>query len=195
MNNERVSDLLYQALQAEQDGARVYETAIRCATHDGLKEEWARYLRQTRDHEQVLLEVFETLGLDPEGSTPGREVVRQVGGSLLHAMEQALAGGPSEQTQLVACECVVHAETKDHLNWDLLGEVAGRLKGEEARALSRAYEQVGGEEQEHLRRTRGWTRELWLESLGVPSVVPPPEQGEGEDVRAARARVTRRSSP
>lgn len=32
MNNERVSDLLSQALQTEQDGARIYETAIRCVS-------------------------------------------------------------------------------------------------------------------------------------------------------------------
>jgi hypothetical protein len=42
----------------------------------------------------------------------------------------------------VACECVVEAETKDHLNWELI-EVAGRaLKGDEANALKDAYQQV-----------------------------------------------------
>lgn len=95
MNNERVSDLLFQALQTEQDGARIYETAIRCAVNEGLKEEWARYLSQTREHEQALLEVFETMGLDPAARTPGREVVQHMGRSLVEAMEQALGPGPS----------------------------------------------------------------------------------------------------
>jgi rubrerythrin len=196
MNNERVTDLLYQALQTEQDGARVYETAIRCAVNDALKEEWARYLSQTREHEQRLLQVFEALGLDPEVETPGRDLARRLGNALVQVMDQAAAAGPSTNSQLVACECVVHAETKDHLNWELLGHVARKLEGEEADALADAYRQVEDQEDEHLYHTRGWTRELWLQSLGVPAVLPPPE--ERKDVRdsiaAARAKASRRES-
>jgi hypothetical protein len=33
-----------------------------------------------------------------------------------------------------AAECVVEAESKDHMNWKLIGEVAKKLKGDEARA-------------------------------------------------------------
>ncbi len=194
MRAEQVSELLYQALQTEQEGSRVYETALRCAVNDDLKEQWARYLSQTREHEQTLLGVFETMGLDPGTRTTGREVVRQIGDSLVQAMEKALAGGPSSAAQLVACECVVHAETKDHLNWELLGMVADRLKGDEATTLKKAYDQIEDQEDEHLYHTRGWTRELWLESLGVTPVLPPPE--ETKDVRdaisAARAKATRR---
>jgi hypothetical protein len=43
-------------------------------------------------------------------------VVRHIGQSLVKAMEMALAGGKPEAPRLVAAECVVHAETKDHLN-------------------------------------------------------------------------------
>lgn len=196
MRNDRISDLLYQSLQTEQDGARVYEAAIRCAVNDSLKQEWARYLGETRQHEQSLMEVFEALGLDPDGSTPGREVVRHIGRSLVEAMEKALGSGPSDEAQLVACECVVHAETKDHLNWQLLGEVASRLKDEEAEALTKAYQRVEDQEDQHLYHSRGWARELWLESLGVPAVLPPPE--ERRDVRdaisAERARGSREES-
>jgi hypothetical protein len=167
VNNERVSDLLFQALQAEQDGARVYETAIRCAVREPLKEDWARYLSETREHEQALLEVFEEMGLDPGTSTPGREVARGIGRSLVEAMEQALRGGPSETAELVASECVVHAETRDQLNWELLGHVSRRLKGDEAEALARVHRDVEEEAAEHLGRSRGWARELWLESLGL----------------------------
>jgi hypothetical protein len=39
----------------------------------------------------------------------------------------------------------------------------------------------------------GWTRELWIESLGMPAVLPPPE--EEKDVKTAigadRARQAR----
>ncbi len=194
MNNERVSELLYQALQTEQDGGRIYETAIRCATRDGLKDQWARYLHQTRQHEQLLLQVFETLGLDPASTTPGRELARRIGRSLVEAMEEALRGGPSEQAQLLACECIVLAETKDQLNWELLGQVAGRLKGEEARALAAAHHEVGGQEEEHLQHTRAWVRELWLEGLGLAAGATAPEGRTRSEDAALRAR-SRRVSP
>ena len=36
----------------------------------------------------------------------------------------ALDAGKPEAAEIVAAECVVHAETKDHLNWELIGELA-----------------------------------------------------------------------
>ena len=95
---------------------------------------------------------------------------------------------------MVAAECVVLAETKDHQNWELIGEVAKKLKGDEAKALKEAREEVEDEEDEHLYHTMGWTRELWIESLGMPAVIPPPE--EEKDVKtaigAARAKAARK---
>ena len=90
-------------------------------------------------------------------------------------METAQGADPSA-AQLVAAECVVEAESKDHMNWELIGEVAKKLKGDEARVLKEAYEEVEEEEDEHLYHTMGWARELWLESLGLPAVLPPPEE-------------------
>ena len=49
-------------------------------------------------------------------------------------------------------------------------------------------------EDEHLYHSTGWCRELWIESLGLPAVLPPPE--EEKDVKtasgAARAKKARR---
>ena len=39
------------------------------------------------------------------------------------------------------------------------------------------------EEDEHLYHTKGWCRELWLKSLGLPAELPPPE--EKRDVKSA----------
>lgn len=36
----------------------------------------------------------------------------------------ALKSGNPEAAQIVAAECVVAAETKDHLNWELVGQAA-----------------------------------------------------------------------
>ena len=144
---------------------------------------------------QVVRTIFEKVGLDPETDTPGRKVVRHIGESLVKAMEMAKSAGKPEAAQLVAAECVVLAETKDHLNWDLIGQVAKKATGEGGKALKEAHDVVEPEEDEHLYHTTGWTRELWIDSLGIPAVLPPPE--EEKDVKtaigAARAKQDRGS--
>ena len=124
--------------------------------------------------------MLETLGLDVDAETPGRKVVRHIGESLVKAMELALSEGPREATELVAAECVVHAETKDHQNWELMGLCSKKLTGEEAGILARACEEVEDEEDEHLYHTMGWCRELWIKALGMPAQLPPPEQPPSE---------------
>jgi hypothetical protein len=74
------------------------------------------YLEQTERHAQILRELFATLQLNPDQETLGRQMVRHSGQSLVTAMEMALPAGGREAAQLVAAECVVAAETKDHLH-------------------------------------------------------------------------------
>lgn len=193
MKRDQLNELVYQMLETEMGGVEIYRTAVRCATNDDLKKEWKKYLGQTENHVEVVRELMSELGLDPEADTPGRDVVRHVGKSLVKAMEIALTSAPPEAAQIVAAECVVLAETKDHLNWELLGQVAKKIKGEEKKALEAAQEKVEDEEDEHLYHTAGWARELWIEFLGMPAVIPPPE--EEKDVKtaigAARAKQAR----
>ena len=194
MKNEQIAELLYQTLETERGGIQVYTTALTCAANDDLIKEWEEYLEQTRNHERIVLEMMDQLGLDPELETPGRLITQHIGEALVEAMEMALDGGPIEAAQLVACECVVAAETKDHLNWELIREIAETSKGELRQTLLTACEQVEAEEDEHLFHSTGWSRELWIESFGIPAVLPPPE--EERDVKtaigAARARKARK---
>jgi len=193
MADAQIRELLYQALETEMGGVEVYQAALRCVQNEQLKEEWEKYLEQTENHVQIVRDVMTQIGLDPEKETPGREVVRHIGETLVKAMEMALESGEPGAAELVAAECVVHAETKDHLNWELIGMLAGKLKDETGRALKEAYEKVEEEEDEHLYHTAGWSRELWIKSLGMPAVLPPPE--EEKDVKtaigAARAKQAR----
>jgi len=193
MKDDKVKDLLYEALQTEQGGQQVYQTAISCAENDDLKEEWQKYLKETQEHEQHILKVFEAFDLDPNTKTPGREIVRHHGESLVKAMEMAKKAGDKDAAQIVAAECVVLAETKDHQNWSLLSELADEIKGEKGKALKEAVEEVEDQEDEHLYHTRGWARELWIKSLGMPAVLPPPEEEKKVKtmIGAARAEKSR----
>jgi hypothetical protein len=193
MEQKQLEELLYQALETERGGISVYEAALGCALNEDLQEEWEKYLDQTRNHEVVMLRVLEAFALDAETMTPGREILRRKAETLVMSMKSALEADPNA-AQLVAAECVVEAETKDHMNWELIGEVAKKLTGEEAKVLKEAHGEVEEEEDQHLYHTMGWTRELWLESLGLPAVLPPPE--EEKDVKtaigAARAKKARK---
>lgn len=173
---QQINELLYQALETEIGGLSVYETAVSCAVNEDLKKEWKEYLEETRTHHRVLLTVFEQLGLDPEAQSPGRAVVRHLGESLVKAMKMAVSAGDPDAAQLVATECVVLAETKDHANWALIGMIADQHTGQEAKILKQAYDAVATDEDHHLYHTQGWSRELWIESLGFPAVLPPPEE-------------------
>jgi hypothetical protein len=175
MNRQQLEELLYQSLETERGGVQVYENAVQCAQNDDLRKEWNEYLDQTRHHEVVMLRVLDAFGLEAETETPGRQIIRSKAAALVSSMQSALQADPSA-AQLVAAECVVEAESKDHMNWELIGEVATKLTGEEKKVLTEAHEEVEEEEDEHLYHTMGWARELWLESLGLPAVLPPPEE-------------------
>jgi ferritin-like metal-binding protein YciE len=176
MKDAQIEELLYQALETELGGVQVYQTAIRCAVNEDLKEEWQKYLDETENHVRIVTGVFDELGMNTETETPGREIVRAKGAALVKSMEMALAAGDMAAAQLVAAEAVVDAETKDHANWELIGEIAKEDKGTRAKVLMTAYEEVEEEEDHHLYHTMGWARELWFESLGIMAVLPPPEE-------------------
>jgi len=189
MEKAQVNELVYQALETEMGGVKVYRTAIRCAQNKDLKEEWEKYLEETENHERIVRELCEKLGLDAEKQTPGRQIVRHKGAALVGAMEMALKSGDLAAAQIVAAECVVDAETKDHQNWELIGQVAKNLKSDEGTALREAYDEVEDEEDEHLYHTAGWTRELWIQSLGMPAVLPPPEEVKKVETAIGAARA------
>ena len=175
--NDQVKELLYQMLETELGGVQVYATALECVVNEDLEEEWTKYLEQTERHVEVMRELCGKLGLDPDAQTPGRQVVHHIGESLVQAMQMALgSGGEPEAAELVACECVVFAETKDHLNWELLSKYAEKTSGDERKAMMAACKEVEDQEDEHIYHSKGWCRELWIQSLGMPAVLPPPEE-------------------
>ncbi|MGE3074639.1 MAG: hypothetical protein AB7N24_00805 [Dehalococcoidia bacterium] len=193
MKDAQVNELLYQALETEICGQSIYRAAIESAVEDDLKSEWQKYLEETTEHERILRETFQALGMDTEKDTPGRGVVRHKAESLIAAMRMASNDGGPEAAQLTAAECVVEAETKDHQNWELIGRVAESSNGKRASALKEAYDQVEEQEDEHLYHTMGWARELWIKSLGMPAVLPPPEEEKKVKtaIGAARAEKSR----
>jgi rubrerythrin len=176
MNQHQFEELVLQSLEHEMGGVKVYTAALECVENTDLRGEWENYLRQTRTHVTALEGVCRALDLDPKKETVGRAIVRSTGEALVHAMNAARKDGEPGAAELVACECVVLAEMKDHLDWELLTKCAERLRGPAAKVLSEAADTIEDEEDEHLYHTKGWCRELWKQSLGLRAMLPPPEE-------------------
>jgi|SRR6185437_7666167 len=189
-----LKELMLQSLVHERGGVLVYQRALECTVNADLRKEWSKYLEQTKNHVKVLTQACGSLGLDAGEMTPGCRIVQHMGKSLVIAMEMALAEGDPAAAELIACDCVLLAETKDHADWELIKQCAENLDEHTASVLREASEAVEEEEDEHLYHSQGWGRELWLKSLGLKAVLPPPE--ERRDVKSAseaeEARQSRR---
>jgi hypothetical protein len=185
--------LMYQLLETELGGVQVYRAALKCAINPDLKGEWEKYLSETERHVEIARDLVMKAGLDPDAEVPARLPVRIIGEALVTAIKTAQKGGNPVEAQLTAAECVVEAETKDHMNWELVGLISKKLKGELAKALVEAYAEVEKQEDHHLYHTTGWARELWIEAVGLPAALPPPEEERKVEtaIGAARAKNAR----
>jgi hypothetical protein len=191
--NAKLIELLQQMLETELGGVKVYQSALECARNPNLREEWTKYLQQTREHVEIVNDLLAKVGVGP-AVTPGSLIVRFIGQALVNAMNRAKGGGDPAATEIVACECVVFAETKDHQNWSLLSKCAEEAEEPIASALAEACAQVEEEEDEHLYHSKGWCRELWTQSLGMKVILPPPEAKENvkSEIDAGRAQKRRK---
>jgi hypothetical protein len=176
MTSSQVKELVLQSLEQERGGLRVYRTALLCVRNEDLASAWQTYMEQTEQHVEALTTVCDALGLDPLERTPGCLVVARTDAALVEAMELALEAGDAGAAELVACDCVLLAETQDHANWGLIGACAKALSGPVGAALQAAYDAVEDQEDEHLYHTKAWRRALWSQYLGLPSALPPVEE-------------------
>jgi rubrerythrin len=190
-----LEDLLYQLLETELGGVQVYRAALQAAENTELAEEWEKYLTETEEHVSIARELLQGLGLDPDVETPARKVVRNTAETLVKNIAEAIAAGDPAAAQLTAAEAVVEAETKDQMNWHLVGTLAKRAKGETGKLLTDAYERVESQEDHHYYHTKGWARELWLQALGLPCVLPPPEEVKNVETAIGAARAEKARGP
>jgi hypothetical protein len=188
---------MYQLLETEMGGVQIYRTALQCAQHPELVSEWSKYLAQTERHVVIARALVEKLGLDPDAQVPARLVCRHMADGLINVMLEALSTATADDAELTAAECVVHAETKDHANWELVGSLAEHADGSLGEALSAAYAAVEPDEDRHLYHTKGWTRELWKRALGLAAMLPPPEEKRDVTtaIEAAKAKQAAETRP
>src|ERR1043165_8184526 len=112
-----LTSFMYQLLETEMGGVQIYRTALQCAKNPDLVSEWSKYLAQTERHVVIARSLVEKVGLDPDAQVPARLVCRHMADGLINIMLEALSTATPDDAELTAAECVVNAETKDHMNW------------------------------------------------------------------------------
>ena len=198
MEKEQLHELLYQALETEQGGMQIYTTALACVQNEDLKkekEEWEEYLAQ---------DSATTSGSSWRRSRtrarPGRRRRRGARSSATSASRWSRrwrwrsprARPRRRSSSRPSASCSRRRRTTS--TGSCSASRGKKPKGDDGKALREAHEEVEDEEDEHLYHTTGWTRELWIQALGMPAVLPPPE--EEKEVKtaigAARAKQSRK---
>jgi hypothetical protein len=114
----------------------------------------------------ILTSLIRDLGGDPDYVSPTARVAQAKSEALL---QSALVSGPlsPEEREASDLENVVLAETKDHADWELLGQLAEQLPSGKARkAIEASVAEVGPQEDEHL----GWAQAK-LAALGLKAIM------------------------
>ena len=115
--------------------------------------------------------------------TPGLKVADHIDASLVKLVQMAKTADSAETAQRVASEGVVLAQAKDYMNRELIGHLASHGTGDATRIMNTVRDTVEHQKDHHLHHTTARTRELWIDSFGLPAALPPP--AEVKQVEAA----------
>jgi rubrerythrin len=175
MNNEVLLDKLSEFLMVEQCGWQLYRVMADRTGDPELKNRYEEFGRETDRHRTILTGLIRDLGGDPDYVSPTARLAQAKSEALLAS---ALVSGPLSEAEREAndLENVLLAETKDHADWELLGQLAEQLPSGKARtAIEAAVAEVEPQEDEHL----GWAQtkltELGLQML-LEASPPDPER-------------------
>jgi rubrerythrin len=158
LNGRFMADLLSSFLAHEQGGFHLYRTVSTLTNNPMLQAKYKEFGGQTESHISVLEQLISGLGGNPGYVSPAARMVEAMNTKMVEAVV-LLCGAADENTREQAMlEAVILAETKDHANWKLLGQLAEQMPdGEAKEAFLDAAGQVEDQEDEHLE----WASSTW----------------------------------
>jgi rubrerythrin len=172
VKNEALLDKLSECLMVEQCGWQLYRVVGERTSDPELAERYQEFGQETDRHRTILTVLIRDLGGDPDHVSPTARLAQAKSEALL---QSALVAGPLSAAEREASdlENVLLAETKDHADWALLGQLAEALPNGKARtAIEAAVAEVGPQEDEHLQWAQAKLAEL---SLRAVMDAPPPD--------------------
>jgi hypothetical protein len=183
LDGNEAHDVLYRALETDLAAVAVYDAALGCATHEELQAEWHRCREAKKRCRRELEGCMRALALDPDVQTDSRHVSRHLGQSLAAAVKMAAQSGAPSMAELVAAECVVHAEVASRHQWSLVARIAQRFPGEAGTALRTLAAKVEEAQDDGVERAEHRRDEIALAAVGLP--VSRPDAGGRVDATLA----------
>ena len=158
---------LLHALESERGAVEVYATSLSTTMNPAWRRELTRFLDDARKHEQWMTCVCDQLGMDADEPVAGRDLIAFQTLSMIEAIREAVSSSDTMLAPLVACECIVLAETRNQLAWAPFARIALNARHECVKILSRIATDVRREHEHHLKRAMQRTRRLWRRRLGL----------------------------
>ncbi len=153
-----LNDFLSEMLAVEEGGIKLYEKALDELQHEKLRDKLEEFHEQTQRHVELVQEMMQAAGADPNHKSPGAEAAEQKAQGLLSTeVEEKLR-------DLNNIENLVLAETKDHWDWEMLSAIVSRIEERELKDAARsAVSEVFKQEREHLQWNQDTLTELAME--------------------------------
>jgi rubrerythrin len=161
VNSIFFANLLSSFAAHERCGLHLYRSVARMTQIEAWRVKYEEFGKETENHIEILSDLIEEMGGDSMYVSPSARMTEFMDTKLMEPI--LLAGSVDQITQELTClEAVLLAESKCHSNWELLKALVEKLPDSSPReAIQKAIEQVGDQEDEHIR----WARTTWEQTL------------------------------
>src|SRR4051812_3276616 len=150
MEQQVLLDKLSEFLMVEQGGLQLYRVAAERCTLPALKEHYQEFGEQTARHRLAHAQLIQALGGEPDYVSPTARLA-QVKATKLIESASIVDGLAPEELMANDLENVLLAETKCHLDWELMSRLAEQVTDAKFQgALQQAVQEVETQEDQHV---------------------------------------------
>ena len=175
MEQQVLLDQLSEFLMVEQGGLELYRVAAERCTLPALKQRYQEFGQQTARHREVYVQLIQAVGGDPDYVSPTARLA-QVKATKLLESAMSVDGLAPEELMASDLENVLLAETKCHLDWELVSQLAKQVADATLKqALEQAVQEVEGQEDQHVEWARQTLSQLALQRV-QQGPAPSPER-------------------
>ncbi len=175
MQQQVLMDKLSEFLMVEQGGLQLYRVAAARCAMPNIKQRYEEFGEQTARHRQVLVQLIQALGGDPNYVSPTARLA-QVKATKLIESSMIVDGLAPEEIMANDLENVLLAETKCHLDWELVSQLAEQVTDAKMKqALQQAVPEVEDQEDQHVEWARQTLSQMALEMV-QKGPAPSPER-------------------
>ena len=168
-------DKLSEFLMVEQGGLKLYRVAAARCTVPALKQRYQEFGQQTARHREVYVQLIQALGGDPNYVSPMARLA-QVKATKLIESAMIVDGLAPEEIMASDLENVLLAETKCHLDWELVSQLAKQATDAKLKqAFQQAVQEVEEQEDQHVKWAHQTLSQMALQMV-LQGPAPSPER-------------------